>query len=499
MNQNIPKETIEKDIIHHTIDYILKIVSYTSPIDLLFIAIDGIPPMAKIVQQRKRRFVASWRENIIHSKQKETNLAYVDWDRSSITPGTTFMEFLCDSLHKYFDDNNKFNYKVILSDSNTPGEGEAKILDYIKETEPQEHADIIYGLDADLIMLGLLTSRNNIYLLREPVHFEMKVPKPFLIFNIPLLRNYISIECDDSENKEYDENIVWDYVALCFMLGNDFLPPLSFLKIKFNGIEMIVNTYKKVKEQTQQTLVVRTKKEDGSYNYCINYIFFMKLLEHLKNIEDDCMCEAEDNYYSRNPPPFINKKSLTERITSEIDNYPTYNKFPRKINPNKSGWRLNYYHYLFNATEIQDINDICENYLEGIEWTLNYYFNKCISYDWYYKYNYSPSLMDLYNFILINLQNIDDFIRQSIYRNFPKIKYDTDLQLLLVLPPSSKELLKPKLRSIMNDISLGCTHFYPYKFTIPTYLKMYLWEASPNLPPIDIEKLQEVKQMLLSC
>jgi 5'-3' exonuclease len=507
MNQNMPKEMIERDIVHHTIDYVIKIINYLPPTDLLFLAIDGICPYSKMVQQRKRRFVSSWKDTIIRSKQKETNVTYVDWDRSSITPGTTFMAFLHSELHKYFDDEKKFSFKVILSDSDEQGEGEAKILDYIKATDVQKDADVIYGLDADLIMLSLLSSRNNIYLLREPVHFEMKVPKPFLLLNIPLLRKYISVECSDVDasteserlaNDKYDENIVWDYVVLCFMLGNDFLPPLSFLKIKFNGIDMLVNTYRKVKEQTQQTLIVYVQKEDGSYTYKLNYLFLLKLLEHLKNIEDECMCEAEDNYYSRSSPPFIGKKTPSERISSELDNYPTYNKFPRKINPHKSGWRLNYYHYLFNVTEIQDINDICQNYLEGIEWTMNYYFNQCISRDWYYKYNYSPSLMDLYNFILINLQNTEEFIRDSIYKNYPKIKYDTDLQLLLVLPPASKELVKPKLRSIMSDISLGCTHYYPEKFSIPTYLKMYLWETSPNLPPIDIVKLLEVKNMLMS-
>jgi 5'-3' exonuclease len=507
MNQNITKESLEKDIVNHTIDYILKIMSYTSPTDVVFIAIDGIPPQAKIAQQRKRRFVSSWRTSLINTKRKETNVTYTEWDTNAITPGTEFMNFLSKSLHNYFD-NGSFKQNIILSDSNEPGEGEAKILDYIKDNDVPANADIIYGLDADLIMLSLLSSRNNIYLLREPVHFDMKVPvpKPFLLLNIQLLRKYISIEYNSKSLNEvdkdyFDENICWDYVALCFILGNDFLPPLSFLKIKFNGIDLLMQCYNKVKEELQQTFVVKTKQAENTYergHYCINYLFLLKLLEKLKNMEDECMCEAEDNYYSRGPPPFIGKKSAIEKISNEIDNYPSFNKFPNKINPHKTGWRLNYYHYLFNVTEIQDINDVCLNYLEGLEWTINYYFNRCVSYEWYYKYNYSPTILDLYNYLLINLSNTDTFLINSIKTNYPKVEYDTDLQLLLVLPPSSINLLKPKLRPILTDISLGCMHYYPIKFKISTYLKMYLWECSPNLPPIDIEKVRKTKNLLIS-
>jgi 5'-3' exonuclease len=508
MNQSMLKETIERDIVLHTIDYIQKIVNYTNPTELLYIAIDGIPPHSKIVQQRKRRFVSAWRESLINAKKKDLNVSYAEWDRNAITPGTNFMDYLSKSLHSYFDNSTKFGIKVILSDSNEPGEGEAKILDYIKSTPipTADSSDIIYGLDADLIMLSLLTSRNNIYLLREPVHFDMKVPKPFLLLNIQLLRCYIAVECGVDEpssegvrieNGNYDENLVWDYVVLCFMIGNDFLPPLSFLKIKFNGIEMLIQNYRKVREELNQTLITCKNLPNGSRLFNLNYLFLLKLINLLKGIEDECMCEVDDNYYSMSPPPYIGKKSPIERIGAEIDSYPIINKFPRKINPQKTGWRLNYYNYLFNMTEIQDINDICLNYLEGLEWTMNYYFNSCLSRCWYYKYNYSPSLLDLYNFLLINLQDTETFLRDSIEKNFPPIQYDTDLQLLLVLPPSSKELLKPKLRSIMNDISLGCLHYYPNKFKISTYLKIYLWEASPLLPPIDVEKLNKVKTELL--
>jgi 5'-3' exoribonuclease 1 len=501
MNQSILPETLEHDIVEHTINYILKIANYAEPKEVLMIAIDGIPPRAKILQQRKRRFVSSWRQNLIDIKRKETNTVYTDWDRNAITPGTTFMEFLSKSLHKYFDDKKKFPYEVILSDSNEEGEGEAKILDYIKDNPVPENTDIIYGLDADLIMLSLLSSRNNVFLLREPAFYDMKTSTPFLFFNIPLLRRYISVECgiDDVsderaklEDDAFDENVVWDYVALCFLQGNDFLPSLSFLKIRYNGIDMTVQAYKKIKKELEQPLIVKNKK------YEVNYLFLLKLLESLKSQEDGCFCEAEENYYAKTSIPFVGKKSPLERVMFEIDNYPTLNKFPRVIQPEKPGWRLRYYHYLFNQiTDIHEVNEVCLNYLEAIQWTTDYYFNRCISRHWYYKYNYSPTILDLYNFLLINLENTEDFIKENIKSNYPQVTYDTDLQLLMCLPPSSRNLLKPKIRPIMDDITLGCVHLYPQKFMITGYLKSYLWEAYPCLPLVDVERLDKMKKNLL--
>ena len=504
MNQSTPSEKVEKDIVAHTIDYINTIANYVKPVELMFIGIDGLPPFAKIVQQRKRRFVSSWRQNLINTKRKETNSVYTEWDRNAITPGTDFMAMLATKLHEYFDVPSRYPFKIILSDSNEPGEGEAKILDYIKDNSVSKECDIIYGLDADLIMLALLSSRNNIYLLREPAQYDMKnACIPFMVFNIQLLRKYISVECGSQdasfESKQiaediFDENVVWDYVVLCFLQGNDFLASLSYLKIRYNGIEMVVQIYKSIKEDLQQNLVI--KSEDGKYE--MNYIFLLKVLEKLKNVEDQCFCEAEENYYSKTSLPFVGKKTPSERIAFEIDNYPTLNKFPRIIQSQKPGWRLRYYHALFNeATDIQEINDICLNYLEGIQWTLDYYFNRCISRDWYYKYNYSPTIMDLYNFLLINMDDTDVYVRTSIDKNYEKIKYDTDLQLLLCLPPASMKLLKTPIQKIMYDISLGCSHYYPEKFHITGYLKNYLWEAHPVLPVVDAKKLNDTKNKLL--
>ena len=77
------------------------------------------------------------------------------------------MEKLSKYLHNInFEDEYNHDCQVIISDSNEPGEGEHKILQYLKQNYSDDNGEnqyLIYGLDADLIMLSM-ASKSTIFI-----------------------------------------------------------------------------------------------------------------------------------------------------------------------------------------------------------------------------------------------------------------------------------------------------------------------------------------------
>ena len=125
----------------------------------------------------------------------------------------------------------------------------------------------------------------------------------------------------------------------------------------------------------------------------------------------------------------------------------------------------------------------CDNYIKGIYWVYSYYKGSDIDCEWFYPYNYPPTLKDLTN--------------HSIAYNEPIIEHNNNfvpsyVQLLIVLPKESSHLLKPKYKKFMNDIYMGLFHMYPVKYKIQTFLKTHLWECNPILPLINLNYIKRV-------
>jgi 5'-3' exoribonuclease 1 len=164
--------------------YIEHLFSIIKPNKLFFMAIDGVAPRAKMNQQRSRRFRTAKEAKEIRDKalRKGEILPEDDaFDSNAITPGTPFMARLSMQL-KYFvakkitEDATWRGVEVVLSGHEVPGEGEHKIMEYIRlaKAQPGYNPNVrhcLYGLDADLIMLGLVSHDPHFCLLREEVQF----------------------------------------------------------------------------------------------------------------------------------------------------------------------------------------------------------------------------------------------------------------------------------------------------------------------------------------
>merc|ERR1711902_29343 len=161
------------------------------------------------------------------------------------------------------------------------GEGEHKIASFIRRCRNQKGHDpntrhVLYGLDADLFMLGLATHEIHFTVLREEVlfgknrpcnkcgiagHFEdkctnepkqksndgKKTLKPFVFANLSVLREYLEYELKIDNLSWWDlERVIDDFVFLCFFVGNDFLPHLPSLEIREGAIDNLLKKYKEL-------------------------------------------------------------------------------------------------------------------------------------------------------------------------------------------------------------------------------------------------------------
>lgn len=499
---------LETDIFIEIFNYTKSIISIINPTDLVYIAIDGVAPRAKIQQQRRRRYLSSYRTDLINNFKKNNNIPISDWDSNCITPGTDFMQRLDVYLKKMFTKQQFPNITdIIVSGHEEYGEGEHKIIQFIKNNsnkqsnkQSDKQIDAIYGLDADLIMLSLSCKKPNIYLMRESndfasnKHASASKNTMFKYLDIDTLRQHVSTYL----YKEEKLNYMYDYIFICFMLGNDFIPSLSFMKIKNGAIEVLCEIYKKIYEKLQENLILITTTDSGIERFTVNYTFLLKIFEQLSFIEDKGMKDVIEQYNGQmgvsNQNTYNPRKSTNlDKFIQELEKTPItvgYQPKVGSIDPlQDSKWRLSYYYYLFGSISTNIMKQCTMKYIEGLLWTANYYFNMDFDTNWCYPYDYSPCVSDLYKYLCLLSQNEFQQMQKQLKKT--SIKIDSTLQMLMVLPPQSQKCIPLKIQKIYTSINLGCIQYFPNKFEISSFLKHQLWECIPLLPYVDCNKLQQ--------
>ena len=182
----------------------------------VLIALDGLVPYAKIVQQRYRRM-----------RIKEET----PFDRNLISPDTPYMRELEAALAA------KFPYAEI-SKTTVPGEGEHKLILDLKKIPAENRKSVcIYGLDADLILICLqnkeLSDHGRMHLLRESAEFDDPKLKTaeFATMNIWELSTQLPLPTEQ-------------YMALSMLcFGNDFMPNLGMFSLREDGYNRALHFY----------------------------------------------------------------------------------------------------------------------------------------------------------------------------------------------------------------------------------------------------------------
>jgi len=420
------------------------------------ICVDGVVPMAKMIQQRKRRYLSAYRNKIDNVDVK--------WDTNCITPGTNFMKL----LNTYFKKQVRYNSTsstIIFSGSDDHGEGEHKIFTLLK-SEDDDSSVIINGLDADLIILSLMSHRKNIYLMRESesnTYVNIENLRKAIIqelnkkWKIPIIPDIYSNEAND---------VIESYCVMCSLLGNDFIPHPLTLNLKSNGLEKLISC-------TGTTYATYGLLVNDS---TINYSALSDILQQLAKNEDREIFEETERYL---------KRTSHSSIPSEY--YALKNKDPiaKKIYENISKWHQTYYKTIFHTNITIDssvISNVCECFITGIYWTYSYYKKRPYDNTWHYPYVYPPSMKDIANYTLGNDMPV---MKDNT------VEFTTNMQLMIVLPIESKHLLLEKYQKMMDNQIMGLYHLYPRSYNIHTYLKTHLWECTPVLPTINIDHIRK--------
>jgi len=471
ISENSEKDipTIESAIISEVKKEIAKLISSINPSSKVFLGVDGVAPFAKICQQRGRRYKSIIFKNLVNKLNREFKRPENNYDTNMISPGTPFMNSLMDELQQYTGIlSNKFRIQVDLSSSRQVGEGEQKIIKIIRD-ENNEKTKIIIGLDADLIMLSLISGVKNINLLREE-YDKQTGKKEFIVLNIDNLRDAIIKEINDlykiknsSIIKHTDESIIKDYIFLCYFIGNDFLPNVPMLSIDKGAINYLLKLYVNILGKYDKNII----NDDNQ----INYDILLELLKLMSEDEDNSLKLYHNNYYKKKYNDY-DRKDNYEKQLKKVEFMPLLTNTYNDVNFNKSNWRERYYARYFNTENYREIDKIkvYQQYLEGLNWILKYYTGDCPSWSWCYTFNFSPSILDLYNFLKKNKPSIN-------FGDDPPLT--SERQMACILPPKTLSKI-PNMKNIIDRYP----YLYPKKFNIEMLYKTFFHEAIPILPII---------------
>lgn len=588
-------------------NYIEHLFGKIKPKQLFFMAIDGVAPRAKMNQQRARRFRTALDAEKAREKaiQEGVEMPKEDpFDSNCITPGTEFMAKLTQQL-KYFinkkvsEDLDWQGVEVVLSGHEVPGEGEHKIMEYIRQAKAQPGYDpnrrhCLYGLDADLIMLGLLSHDPHFCLLREEVTFGRQSKtkskelehQNFYLMHLCIVREYLELEFQELEEPgalgfPFDmERVIDDFILMAFFVGNDFLPNLPHLHINEGALALMFNVYKTVlpkakgyineggvinmerlallldelshveyrhfesenadaawfkgKRLEKEDVMERTKKRGqivmsteqqnlfskikgwvGTYLETKDQTpydlpaslnaadrkFVQDLAEslhlHWKTIQDE---EGNRHLQLAFPPNLVEDadddddendddeaKKAISRVMLKYENAKIVDISPeeaqsvmeKKYEEKFEAWKDKYYTSKFGwgRQNEEELRKLTENYVQGLQWVLYYYYRGVASWPWFYGYHYSPMISDVKKGLHADI----DFKLGQPFKPFQ--------QLMGVLPDRSKKIVPEAYHPLMTSPDSSIIDFYPRDFQLDMNGKKMEWEAVVKIPFIQEDRL----------
>lgn len=326
-------------------------------LETLYIAVDGVPSKSKIVQQLQRRYmgglVVEMKKRIFAKHEntlKRDTVRYqyekhrISFDKRHISPGTEFMnqlhgvlngpdfevqlKELCPQLKTY-----------VYSGVYEPGEGEKKIIDYLRSTSQTTSDYTIYSPDSDMTLLGLLLNTTDTH--------GKRISRLKLLRHNQQMGNYDIIDIDklaanlhsyvNKTTKASQDSVVKDIVFILTVFGNDFLPRMESYSVK-NDFNQLIDKYAEFRKKHHTPIITINKK-----HHQLNAQLFGKLIDVLaknetKRLHNIYMQNHYHNYDRLKRVFNATADNFTEKMTVFLD---SLNKFNYDIRYNVNNRNVN--------------------------------------------------------------------------------------------------------------------------------------------------------------
>ena len=437
---------VDASVIEAVVAKLDEYIATVRPSRMTVVAFDGVAPAAKTSQQRERRYRSSLERVALGNAEGA-------WDTCKITPGTEFMNRLMTRLNTHYADNDR----IVVRGSDEAGEGEHKIFEDMRALNLADSNVVVYGLDADLIMLGLLHYKlcKSLYLYRETPHFIRSI-NPSLHPGETYLLDVGGLATKLHRALGGTPACVRDYVLMCFVLGNDFLPHFPSLSLRDAGHDVIIDAYGSALSKEPPGTALSVGQD-------INWRLFKKIIERLSQREETAMVQKcgkrqrQENGRSRKRE----KQSFEEARLADVP--LRCQGLEHYLSPGSDGWRGRYYR-AFQGVDRHSprMRGLMMEYLRGVEWTWCYYVHGCKDWRWHYPVAYPPLLCDL-------VSCIPDFPIELLPPS-AALPFEPEEQLLLVVPSRSASVVPERIREEVAEKTDASEHKWAFC--------RYFWEGN---------------------
>lgn len=460
--------TWEAAVLEAVKSYTVKVWNTAGRPSKVFIGVDGVVPMAKIRQQRLRRFKSRW----LAAMELEVSVRKPGeevWDTNAITPGTEFMEKLARALKSLAAARPGW----VVSAADEPGEGEQKLMAWVRghAKELIDKKVVVYGLDADLIVLSLIGVAREVpgvagwKLLRELTEFQGGKAEGGVFGTLDVVELLSILRPPGMSAAEY----MLEYTCGMSFLGNDFLPHSLSVKMRDGGHDIMCQALSNLHSAGYRLVRGDQVQRDG----CLELIREWAVQE-----ERSIDASFEHKYMMRAQPP----RNDRERLMRSTENLPLTWADENHI------WRMgrgfvNEWQDIYRGKWLHDApsDQVCGEYMSGLQWIVDYYLGKPVSYSWYFPWNVPPLWDDL-----VQAFSSEDAL---IAAPPPSTPVTPQEQLAMVLPMGSWKLVRdPKYKMLPFKAPV----YWPRSFSFFSVGRRWLWECEVEIPILTAARMRQL-------